>query len=79
MLTMLEMSFKKANRLTTHPVQLPVHSDNYSWHMISSGGKVQGTGPLYRPWGGNTHEFNRHHAGLAVDIMLNQQNDAEVV
>lgn len=43
-----------------------------------SGGKVQGTGPLYRPWGGNTHEFNRHHAGLAVDIMLNQQNDAEV-
>lgn len=42
------------------------------------GGKVQGTGPLYRPWDRNTHEFNRHHAGLAVDIMLNQGNTSEV-
>ena len=40
--------------------------------------KVQGTGPLYRPWDRNSHEFNRHHAGLAVDIMLDQKSDAEV-
>jgi hypothetical protein len=34
--------------------------------------KVGGVGPLYVDWGhGNLkHEFNRHHAGLAVDIML---------
>jgi hypothetical protein len=43
-----------------------------------AGAKLGGTGPLYRPWKGNTHEFNRHHAGLAVDIMLTMTNDAEV-
>jgi hypothetical protein len=47
-------------------------------HPFMSGGKVQGSGPLYRPWANNSHEYNRHHAGLAVDIMLNQQSDAEV-
>lgn len=39
-------------------------------------GKIGGTGPLVRP--GNVHEFNRHHAGLAVDIMLDQRSASEV-
>jgi hypothetical protein len=47
-------------------------------HSFFGGGKVQGTGPLYRPWDRNLHEFNRHHAGLAVDIMLNQGSASEV-
>lgn len=35
-------------------------------------GKVQGVGPLFVDWGNGVlkHEYNRHHAGLAVDIML---------
>jgi hypothetical protein len=33
-------------------------------------GKLGGVGPLYRY--GYKHEYNRHHAGLAVDIMLRQ-------
>jgi hypothetical protein len=49
-----------------------------SGHSFFGGGKVQGTGPLYRPWDRNLHEFNRHHAGLAVDIMLNQGSASEV-
>src|SRR5271166_2806664 len=34
--------------------------------------KVGGVGPLFVDWGNGVlkHEFNRHHAGLAVDIML---------
>jgi hypothetical protein len=32
--------------------------------------KLGGVGPLYRY--GYKHEYNRHHAGLAVDIMLRQ-------
>jgi len=40
---------------------------------FSTGGFLGGKGPLLRP--GPTHEFNRHHAGLAVDIMLNPNND----
>jgi hypothetical protein len=34
--------------------------------------KVGGVGPLFVDWGHGVlkHEFNRHHAGLAVDIML---------
>ncbi len=47
-------------------------------HSFFSGNKVGGVGPLYRPWDGNKHEFNRHHAGLAVDIMLNPKIDAEI-
>jgi hypothetical protein len=47
-------------------------------HPFLGGNKVQGTGPLYRPWDRNSHEFNRHHAGLAVDIMLDQKINAEV-
>src|SRR5207248_682678 len=46
-----------------------------------SGGKVQGTGPLYRPWDRvkpNSHEFNRHHGGLAVDIMLDPKSAKEI-
>jgi hypothetical protein len=39
-------------------------------------GKVGGMGPLFRP-PGFRHEFNRHHAGLAVDIMLSQSSDDE--
>jgi hypothetical protein len=46
--------------------------------LSESSGRVQGTGPLYRPWDGNTHEYNRHHAGLAVDVMLDPKNDAHV-
>jgi hypothetical protein len=41
------------------------------------GAKVGGVGPLYIK-GPNTHEFNRHHAGLAVDIMLAPNRDTEV-
>lgn len=34
--------------------------------------KVGGVGPLFVDWGHGVlkHEYNRHHAGLAVDIML---------
>jgi hypothetical protein len=39
-------------------------------------GKVGGMGPLFR-MPGFKHEFNRHHAGLAVDIMLNPGSDDE--
>jgi hypothetical protein len=39
-------------------------------------GKVGGMGPLFRV-PGFKHEFNRHHAGLAVDIMLNPASDDE--
>ena len=37
-------------------------------------GDVGGVGPLFVDWGHGVlkHEFNRHHAGLAVDIMLSQ-------
>ena len=35
--------------------------------------KLQGIGPLYRD--NYKHEFNRHHAGLAVDIMLTPKTD----
>ncbi|HZT38857.1 MAG TPA: hypothetical protein VFA28_13255 [Bryobacteraceae bacterium] len=45
-------------------------------HPYLAGGKVQGTGPLYVK-GPNTHEFTRHHAGLAVDIMLDSRNTSE--
>jgi hypothetical protein len=38
--------------------------------------KVGGMGPLFR-LPGFKHEFNRHHAGLAVDIMLNPASDDE--
>jgi hypothetical protein len=38
--------------------------------------KVGGMGPLFRP-PGFKHEFNRHHAGLAVDIMLSPASDDE--
>lgn len=41
-----------------------------------AGGKVQGMGALLK--NGTMHEFNRHHAGLAVDIMLNEKSDSEV-
>jgi len=47
-------------------------------HSFFGGSKIQGTGPLYRSWDRNLHEFNRHHAGLAVDIMLNQGSASEV-
>lgn len=40
------------------------------------GKKVGGTGPLFRD-PGFKHEFNRHHAGLAVDIMLDPASDDE--
>jgi hypothetical protein len=39
-------------------------------------GNVGGSGPLFRP-PGFRHEFNRHHAGLAVDIMLSPASDDE--
>jgi hypothetical protein len=44
------------------------------------GAKLQGVGPLFRDFGGGVlkHEFNRHHAGLAVDIML-QPGTAETI
>lgn len=35
--------------------------------------KLAGGGPVVRP--GFVHEFNRHHAGLAVDIMLEPKTD----
>ena len=35
--------------------------------------KLQGVGPLYKD--NYKHEFNRHHAGLAVDIMLLPKTD----
>ena len=38
--------------------------------------KVGGMGPLFR-MPGFKHEFNRHHAGLAVDIMLSPASDDE--
>jgi hypothetical protein len=49
-----------------------------SAHSFFGGAKVGGTGPLYRPWDGNKHEYNRHHAGLAVDIMLSPGSATEV-
>jgi hypothetical protein len=49
-------------------------------HPFFGGSKVQGVGPLYRKDGSGDykHEFNRHHAGLSVDIMLDQGSDKEI-
>jgi hypothetical protein len=42
------------------------------------GATLGGSGPLYKPWDGNKHEFNRHHAGLSVDIMLDPRENSQV-
>jgi hypothetical protein len=44
-------------------------------------GKLQGQGPLWRPDNKTrlpSHAYTRHHAGTAVDIMLNEKSDPEV-
>lgn len=48
-------------------------------HAFFAGSKLGGTGPLFRKNGSAfSHEFNRHHAGLSVDIMLTPTVPAEV-
>jgi len=46
-------------------------------YYTQNASKVQGVGPLFVDWGNGLlkHEFNRHHAGLAVDIMLSQKTE----
>ena len=41
-------------------------------YYTQNASKVGGVGPLFVDWGHGVlkHEYNRHHAGLAVDIML---------
>jgi hypothetical protein len=50
--------------------------DHLARHAFFGGRRLGGTGPLFRNKDGVLkHEFNRHHAGLALDIMLDQGPD----
>jgi hypothetical protein len=71
-----ELSAGQAVAYTACPAVQSLNRQLLAFSFFSAAGILGGRGPLLRP--GPKHEFNRHHAGLAVDIMLNMNNDQYV-